>query len=149
MKAYEIAEAFRLKFAAAADLLTDPNFGAGFAWKNGQTSATITHPSVVFHCKTASMNSSGTALLFTLTLDVESNADRRVKTDPDPALAHAARVDTLRTKLFASGHSAFLTALNTSTAFNFRDWSPRESDPAMIDRQCFTPIILEGVALLL
>lgn len=142
MNAYKIAEAFRAAFAA------DVAF-TGAHCEHEQTGNADKRPSLIFACKTIPMNMSAKALRFELTVTAAGNADRKVTTDPDPAVAHAALAERVSAKLLGTGKSALLVALNTPAVFSFRGWSPAECDLAIADRQFETPISISGPVLVL
>ena len=146
MYAYAIAQAFTSAFQA------DPAF-AGYCLQNGQTGdlKTRTPGAVVFECKIQPLTAGVTSFTFALTVTVESTDDRPVTSDPasapDPAIAHAALVDLVRAKLLGSGRTALLAALNAPAVFDFRGWSPAESDQAVQQGHLKTPLMLNGIAL--
>lgn len=141
MKALEIAELFRAAFAADGSIV-------GLC-VNEQSTADYTRPAAVFAVTTKALNGSGSALTYTLALSVESPADKRADTDPDPATAHAARVEAARAKLLGAGKAALLTALNAAGTFDFRGWDAADSDPAVTDKHFATPLNIAGVCLVL
>lgn len=146
MKAREIAEAFRAQFAA------DIAFSAAspaIACRCEQTGDDATLPRVDFEASTKAMNGTGSALSFTLLAVIESTASRAVSTDPDPAIAHAARVELVRAKLLTTGKAALLAALNLPLVLDFRGWNASESDPAIEGDHFKTPIAISGTVLIL
>lgn len=142
MKEYEVAEQFRTAFQG------DIAF-AGILLHNAQTGDTLARPSLVFDCKTKALNSSGTALEYALTVWVESSADRTLPTDPDPAVAHAARVAAVNRKLLGDGAPALLAALNQLAGYDYRRWTGAalEVDPAVQGNQWAVPVQIKGVVL--
>ena len=142
MKAYDIAAAFAAQFTADAAFTGTLN-------AVDQSGEDFTRPAQIFECVTTPMTDSGKALSFTLIVGVESSADKLAPADPDPALAHAARVEAVRAKLFGAGKAALLTELNAPAVFTFRGWSATPSDPAVAGTHFRTPVALAGVCLLL
>jgi hypothetical protein len=106
-------------------------------------------PVVICSAKTTALNDEGSALTFTFTAQVESNADRRAPIDPDPAIVHAARVEAIRIRLVGAGKSTLLNALNAGSDFDFRGWGPIESEQQVTERQFSTPVVIFGTALVL
>ncbi len=143
MKAFEIAESFRVLFAAA------PTF-TGVLCRNEQSGEKgLGCPALIFSVTDKALNSSGSALSYTLTIWVESVADRAAESDPTPQSLHAARVDAVRALLLGTGRSGLLTALNAVGAFDFRGWDAAESDPGIEDRYFRTPVSVTGTVLVL
>ncbi len=144
MKAHEIAERFRLLFAA------DGLF-AGLTCHTEQTAEPVNRAggALVFACDTRPLNDAGTALTYALTVWVESRAERPDDTAPDPAAVHAARVELVRVKLLGTGRAPLLAALNAAGWFSFRGWSARESQPALEGNHFRTPVAIAGAVLVL
>lgn len=142
MKALELTEALRAAFAA------DSAF-AGVACHNDLTADTIARPALVFAMQTKAINDAGTALTFALTIWVETAAEKRASTDPDPGLVHRELTELVREKLHGTGKAALLAALNLAAAFDWRGWSATESDPGIETHHFRTPIPAAGVVVVL
>lgn len=139
MYAFQIAEAFRGAFNA------DPAF-TGVTCHNLQSGDNYQTPILGFECKTKALNSTGSAFTYTLHVWVESNASRRLPTDPEPGGVHGTRVDAVRAKLLGAGKAALLEALQGGI-FDFRNWSASESDMETHLSAFRTPVTITGTCL--
>ena len=144
MKAYEIAKAF-------ADIFAGAQVVTGAVYLIEQSGGQFALPALIFEATVKPMNDKGSALTYTLTIWIEGTADRAADSDPDPALAQAARVELVRDVVNGTQKNDLLDALNAGGAygFDFRNWSALESDPGIEASHFRTPIAIAGIALVL
>lgn len=142
MKALEISAAIRAQFEADGDF-------SGVTMFDDVGSGAMVRPCLIFDVHTKSLNGIGSALAWTLTVWIESIAEKKAESDPDPITAYKALTALVHAKLFGTGKSALLSALNTAGIFAWRGWSASESDPGIEAHHFRTPLAAAGTVLVL